>query len=134
MAQPNVTKGEFDASIKRFDETISNLKENIDTRLTSVEEKIDLRLTSVEGKIDLRFKHMDEKMDMKFDAVVAEMRALRESVGAMKDDVVSYRKEVRADNLSTKNTIYVMIGTSVIGFLAILVAIVLPIWLSLKSP
>lgn len=105
MAQQTVTKGEFDANIRRFDETVSNLKENIDTRLSSMEEKIDLRL-----------KHIDEKMDLKFDTLTESVRSLAESVN-------SQRKEIHDDNQSTRVAAYAMIITAIIVFLGIVIAL-----------
>lgn len=105
MTQPLITKGEFDANIKRFDDTVSNLKENISTRFTSIDEKI-----------DLRFNHMDEKIDMNFRALSGEVRQLTESIQ-------SQRKEIHNDNLATRLSSYAVLATMVLGFLAVLLTI-----------
>ncbi len=108
MTQSLVTKGEFDANIKRFDDTVSNLKENINNRFSSIDEKI-----------DLRFKHMDEKMDMNFSALSGEVRQLTESIQ-------SQRKEIHNDNLATRLSNYAILATMVLGFLAVLFTILRP--------
>lgn len=123
MTDTTLTKGEFDANIRRFDESMNGLKENVDVRFSSMQETVNERFSSMQANMDLRFNHMDEKMDMKFDGVMKEIRSLREDVVSYRGEVLGIRGEVRGDNLATRVTAYAMIVTAIIGFLGIQIAL-----------
>jgi hypothetical protein len=89
-----VTRGEFDAHMKRIDEGIRHIDERMSDRFSSLDEKLDYRFSSLNTNIE-----------------------------RLTDTIVEQRKEIHSDNMATRMTNYAVLATAVLGFLALLLTL-----------